>query len=103
MRVTLRVIEERAELVARMAQDGRQSGRRAVAEMYEERATEYRQYAEVLRRAVLQTMTLPRPRVDEGGQDPDGLPTSSFASSTTSFRRTRAAWCGHWGAWTVRS
>src|SRR3712207_4050877 len=72
MRVALRVIEERAELVSRMAQDRRQSGRRAVAEMYEDRATEYRQYADVLRRAVLQSMTPPRPRVDEGGQDPDG-------------------------------
>ena len=38
LRVALRIIEERAELVARMADDGRQSGRRAVAEMYEDRA-----------------------------------------------------------------
>ena len=70
LRVALRVIEERAELVSRMAQDGRQSGRKAVAEMYEERAVEYRQYADTLRRAVLQSMEPPGSKIDEGGQDP---------------------------------
>ena len=70
LRVALRVIEERAELVSRMANDGRRSGRRAVAEMYEERAIEYRQYAETLRRAVLQSMTPPGALEDEGGQVP---------------------------------
>lgn len=45
LRVALRIIEERAELVQRMADDGRQSGRVAVAELYEERAMEYRGYA----------------------------------------------------------
>lgn len=53
MRVALRIIEERAELVTRMAEEGRMSGRRAVAEMYEERAREYRIYANTLREAVL--------------------------------------------------
>jgi two-component system chemotaxis response regulator CheB len=53
LRVALRIIEERAELVARMAEEGRESGRRAVAEMYEERAKEYRQYADTLRKAAL--------------------------------------------------
>lgn len=72
LRVALRVIEERAELVARMAQDGRRSGRRAVAELYDERALEYRQYAETLRRAVLQSMEPLGSKVDEGGQNPDG-------------------------------
>jgi len=71
LRVALRVIEERAELVARMAQDGRKSGRRAVAEMYDERAVEYRQYAETLRRAVLQSMEPLGSQMDEGGQDPE--------------------------------
>jgi two-component system chemotaxis response regulator CheB len=36
-----------------MAQDGRQTGRRSVAELYEERAKEYRAYAETLRAAAL--------------------------------------------------
>ena len=72
LRVALRVIEERAELVSRMAQDGRRSGRRAVAEMYDERAIEYRQYADTLRRAVLQSMEPLGSKVDEGGQNPEG-------------------------------
>ncbi|PVE20657.1 chemotaxis protein CheB [Microvirga sp. KLBC 81] len=72
LRVALRVIEERAELVARMAKDGRRSGRRAIAEMYEERAVEYRQYVDTLRRAVLQSMEPLGSKVDEGGQNPDG-------------------------------
>ncbi|WP_376100475.1 chemotaxis protein CheB [Roseomonas sp. CCTCC AB2023176] len=72
LRVALRVVEERAELVSRMAADGRNSGRRAVAEMYEERATEYRNYAETIRRAVLLSMAPPAPQEDEGGQDGPG-------------------------------
>jgi two-component system chemotaxis response regulator CheB len=53
MRVALRIIEERVELVRRMAQDARESGRSAVAEMYAARVDEYRGYADVIRRAVL--------------------------------------------------
>lgn len=53
LRVALRIIEERAELVQRMAEDGRRSGRAAVAAMYEARAAEYRDQAETIRRAVL--------------------------------------------------
>ncbi len=53
MRVALRIIEERAELVSRMADDGRRSGRRAVAEMYDDRAREYREQADTVREAVL--------------------------------------------------
>lgn len=53
MRVALRIIEERAELVARMADDGRRAGRKAVAEMYDDRAREYRRYADTIRAAVL--------------------------------------------------
>jgi two-component system chemotaxis response regulator CheB len=69
MRIAFRVIEERAELVSRMAREGRQSGRRAVAEMYEERAIEYRQYADILRKAMLRSMAVPRPQThtDEDG------------------------------------
>jgi two-component system, chemotaxis family, protein-glutamate methylesterase/glutaminase len=56
LRVALRIIEERAELVHRMAEDGRQSGRRAVAQMYEARSTEYREYADMIRRVMLQSL-----------------------------------------------
>ncbi len=59
LRVALRIIEERAELVARMAEDGRQTGRRAVADMYDARAAEYREYAETIRRAVLEGLDPP--------------------------------------------
>ena len=55
LRVALRIIEERAELVHRMAEEGRLSGRRVVAEMYEERAREYRAQAEKIRRVVLRS------------------------------------------------
>jgi two-component system, chemotaxis family, protein-glutamate methylesterase/glutaminase len=68
LRVALRVIEERAELVTRMAEEGRDSGRRAVAEMYEERAAEYRRYADTIRRAVLMFLAPITPSDDEGGQ-----------------------------------
>ncbi len=69
LRVALRVIEERAELVARMAQEGRNSARPAIAETYSERAAEYRKYAETIRRAVLLSMAPISPSEDEGGQD----------------------------------
>jgi len=69
LRVALRVIEERAELVTRMAEDGRSSGRRAVAEMYQEWAEEYRRYADTIRRAVLMSMAPATPSDDEGGQE----------------------------------
>lgn len=53
VRVALRIIEERAELVARMGQEAAEIGRPGMAELYERRATEYRRQAETLRRAVL--------------------------------------------------
>ena len=59
LRVALRIIEERAELVQRMAADGRRSGRTAVAEMYEARAVEYREYADMIRRVVLKSLDRP--------------------------------------------
>ena len=55
----MRIIEERAELVQRMAADGRRGGRPAVAEMYEARAAEYREYADMIRRVVLQSLDPP--------------------------------------------
>jgi two-component system chemotaxis response regulator CheB len=36
-----------------MAEEGRRTGRRAVAEMYDERAQEYRRHADTLRKAAL--------------------------------------------------
>ncbi|MCK1359700.1 chemotaxis protein CheB [Bradyrhizobium sp. 199] len=59
LRVALRIIEERAELVHRMAVDGQRSGRPAVAEMYQARAAEYREYADMIRRVVLQSLDPP--------------------------------------------
>lgn len=56
LRVALRIIEERAELVHRMAEDGRMSGRLALAQMYTTRAAEYRQYADMIRRVMLQSL-----------------------------------------------
>ncbi|WP_342165467.1 chemotaxis protein CheB [Methylobacterium sp. SD21] len=69
LRVALRIIEERAELVTRMAQDGRSSGRPAVAEMYDERAIEYREYAETIRRAVLLSLKKSEPSGGGGEQE----------------------------------
>src|SRR5262249_28596492 len=56
LRVALRIIEERAELVHRMAEDGRHSGRAAVAQMYDARAVEYREYADIIRRVMLNSV-----------------------------------------------
>lgn len=55
LRVALRIIGERAELVHRMAGDARVSGRAAVAAMYDARSTEYREYADMIRRVMLQS------------------------------------------------
>ncbi len=60
MRVALRIIEERAELVRRMAENARQRGRPASAQMYASKATEYRGYADMIRRAVLESFE-PKP------------------------------------------
>jgi two-component system, chemotaxis family, protein-glutamate methylesterase/glutaminase len=64
MRVALRIIEERAELVHRMANDGRHSGRLTVAEMYDARAAEYREYADMIRRVMLQSLDPKPPDAD---------------------------------------
>jgi two-component system, chemotaxis family, protein-glutamate methylesterase/glutaminase len=56
LRVALRIIEERAELVHRMAEDGRHRGRMAVAQMYQARVAEYRRYADLIRQVVLQSL-----------------------------------------------
>jgi two-component system, chemotaxis family, protein-glutamate methylesterase/glutaminase len=64
LRVALRIIEERAELVHRMAEDGRQNGRVAVARMHDARATEYREYADMIRRVMLKSFYPGRPKQD---------------------------------------
>jgi len=62
--VALRIIEERAELVHRMAEDGRHSGRSAVAQMYAARAAEYREYADMIRRVVLHSLDPKAPETE---------------------------------------
>ncbi|MCG7363268.1 hypothetical protein MHZ93_18575 [Roseomonas sp. ACRSG] len=51
IRIAMRMMDERTQLVTRMAQEARQQGRIAVAELYEARAAEYSGYAATLRRA----------------------------------------------------
>jgi two-component system chemotaxis response regulator CheB len=53
VRVALRIVEERAVLSEKMADDARRSGRFAAAADYERRVDEHRRSAEVLRRAIL--------------------------------------------------
>ncbi|HUN96144.1 MAG TPA: chemotaxis protein CheB [Bradyrhizobium sp.] len=65
LRVALRIIEERAELVHRMAEDARRRGRSAVAQTYDTRAFEYREYADMIRRVVLTSLD-PEPSKSEG-------------------------------------
>lgn len=65
VRVALRIVEERAELVGRMGKDAAEAGRTGMAEMYEGRAAEYRRYADTLRAAVLKTIADEYPVGDE--------------------------------------
>jgi two-component system chemotaxis response regulator CheB len=66
VRVAMRVMEERVTLVERMAVDSRQTGRVAVAELYEARADEYRRYANTLRDAAVLSLRMGRaPREQE--------------------------------------
>jgi two-component system chemotaxis response regulator CheB len=60
IRIAMRVMEERVTLVERMALDARQTGRTAVAELYETRAEEYRRYATTLRDAAVASLRLGR-------------------------------------------
>jgi len=66
--VALRLMEERLTLVERMAEEAHQQGRNAVAELYGERAEEYRGHVETLRRgAVLAMVTSRQPAEEEAG------------------------------------
>ena len=60
IRVAMRVMEERVTLVERMSLDARQTGRIAVAELYEARAEEYRRYADTLREAAVSSLRFGR-------------------------------------------
>lgn len=64
LRVALGVIEERAELVRRMARDARETSRMVVAEMYDARSRDYVQYADAIRRAAIPA--LPPPATSSG-------------------------------------
>jgi two-component system chemotaxis response regulator CheB len=66
MRVALRIIEERAELVGRMGRDAERAGRSAIAQMYQDRAEEYHAHAETLREGVLRSIELHSAQDDEG-------------------------------------
>jgi len=55
VRVALRIMEERAVLTQKMADDARHSGREAAAASYERRVEESRAYAATLRRAIGKT------------------------------------------------
>lgn len=52
LRVALKILEERAILTQKMAEDARRSGRNAAGRSYEQRAAESRASADVLRRAI---------------------------------------------------
>ncbi|CAN7692768.1 chemotaxis protein CheB [Rhizobium sp. LjRoot98] len=56
MRVALRIVEERAELMSRMGRDARASGREGMAENFLQKSDEYRAHADILRQALLQLM-----------------------------------------------
>lgn len=60
IRVAMRVMEERVTLVERMAVDARQTGRVAIAELYQARANEYRGYSTTLRDAAAASFNLGR-------------------------------------------
>lgn len=53
VRIAMRIMEERVELIDRMARDARETGRPAIAEVYDQRAEEYRGHARTLREAAM--------------------------------------------------
>lgn len=58
IRVAMRIMEERVTLVERMARDARDTGRKALVELYDARAEEYRRYATTLRDAAASSMRM---------------------------------------------
>jgi two-component system, chemotaxis family, protein-glutamate methylesterase/glutaminase len=59
MRVALRIVEERASLTERMAEDARKAGMRYSAHSYETKAKESRRHIEVLRDAIGRSQAAP--------------------------------------------
>jgi two-component system chemotaxis response regulator CheB len=57
MGVALRIVEERVSLVRRLIEDARIQGNHAAAELHEVRAEHYIEQADILRRAVMATVT----------------------------------------------
>ena len=70
VRVALRIIEERAELIARMGREAAEVGRPNMADLYERRSLEYHRQAETLRRALVQIMASDG---ESEGNDPAAL------------------------------
>ena len=58
IQVAMRIMEERVTLVERMARDARDSGRIAVADLWDARAEEYRGYATTLRDAAVSSLRM---------------------------------------------
>lgn len=58
VRIAMRMMEERVSLVERMARAARETGRSAVAELYESRAREYDRYAATLREAAISSLAV---------------------------------------------
>lgn len=65
IRIAMRIMEERVTLVERMARDARDTGRNAVAELYDDRAEEYRGYAATLRDAAIASLRMATRRAQE--------------------------------------
>lgn len=65
IRIAMRIMEERVTLVARMAQDAREGGRLAVADLYDARLREYQRYAATLRDAATASLRMATERPGE--------------------------------------
>jgi len=61
MGVALRILEERIGLMKRLIEDARAQGRHAAASLHEARLHDYQEHADILRRAVLATVTKREP------------------------------------------
>jgi two-component system chemotaxis response regulator CheB len=82
MRVALRIIEERAFLVDRMAKDAINAHRSGMAEMHEQRAIEYRRHADLLRQVIIRGMD-DYPDRNEQEQPRDGDAASALPERNT--------------------
>lgn len=93
LQVALRIIQERMELVARLARDARTAGRPRSAALYEARAADYRKYCETLRGSLASSLDLPEGEIDEVGIEPRRRvsdPPSSLGGSENCEERSPA-------------